>query len=37
VNTLVFQNELPEAKQYLRIMISAGVDAVIVQDVGIAD
>ncbi|MHC1765823.1 MAG: DUF3656 domain-containing protein [Verrucomicrobiia bacterium] len=35
LNTLVFQNELAEAEQYLRSMITAGVDAVIVQDVGI--
>src|SRR5436309_8651026 len=33
-NTLVFANELPEAEQYLRAMISAGVDAAIVQDIG---
>jgi U32 family peptidase len=35
LNTLVFQNELAEAERYLRSMIAAGVDAVIVQDVGI--
>ncbi|MDX2242294.1 MAG: DUF3656 domain-containing protein [Leptolyngbyaceae cyanobacterium bins.302] len=35
VNTLVFTGELPEAEQYLRSIIAAGVDAVIVQDVGI--
>src|SRR6478736_883775 len=34
-NTLVFQNEWPEAEQYVRTMIAAGVDAAIVQDVGI--
>src|SRR5881409_607528 len=34
-NTLTFQNEMAEAEQYLRAMISAGVDAAIVQDVGI--
>ncbi len=34
-NTLVFQNELAEAEQYLRSIIAAGVDAAIVQDVGI--
>lgn len=33
-NTLVFENELTEAEQYLRTMIAAGVDAAIVQDVG---
>jgi len=35
LNTLVFENELADAKKYLRAMIAAGVDAVIVQDVGI--
>ncbi len=35
-NTLVFANELDEAGQYLRAIIAAGVDAAIVQDVGIA-
>src|ERR1700678_509615 len=34
-NTLVFQNELADAEQYLRAIIAAGVDAAIVQDVGI--
>src|SRR5436190_2415943 len=34
-NTLVFQNEMAEAEQYLRAIITAGVDAAIVQDVGI--
>src|SRR5271170_4330852 len=34
-NTLVFQNEIAEAENYLRSIISAGVDAAIVQDVGI--
>jgi putative protease len=34
-NTLVFENELADAEKYLRAMISAGVDAVIVQDVGV--
>lgn len=34
-NTLVFQNELPEAEEYVRTIIAAGVDAAIVQDVGI--
>ena len=33
-NTLVFENEVAEAEQYLRTMIAAGVDAAIVQDVG---
>jgi U32 family peptidase len=35
LNTLVFPQELAEAEQYLRTMIAAGVDAAIVQDVGI--
>ncbi|WP_430686532.1 DUF3656 domain-containing U32 family peptidase [Leptolyngbya sp. AN02str] len=35
VNTLIFPDELAEAEQYLRSMIAAGVDAAIVQDVGI--
>src|SRR5665213_1676408 len=34
-NTLVFANEMDDAEQYLRTLISAGVDAAIVQDVGI--
>jgi putative protease len=34
-NTLVFANELAEAEDYLRSIIAAGVDAAIVQDVGI--
>ncbi|MDB6038405.1 MAG: yhbU [Verrucomicrobiales bacterium] len=34
-NTLVFANELSDAQEYLRSIISAGVDAAIVQDVGI--
>src|SRR6266705_3587926 len=34
-NTLVFENEMAEAEQYLRTMIAAGVDAAIVQDVGV--
>ena len=34
-NTLVFQNEIAEAENYLRSIIAAGVDAAIVQDVGI--
>jgi len=35
LNTLVFENELADAEKYLRSMMTAGVDAVIVQDVGI--
>src|ERR1041385_443022 len=34
-NTLVFENEMAQAEQYLRAVIAAGVDAAIVQDVGI--
>ena len=34
-NTLVFTDELPEAEDYLRSIIAAGVDAAIVQDIGI--
>src|SRR5258708_36100000 len=34
-NTLVFSNELHDAEDYLRAIIAAGVDAAIVQDVGI--
>jgi len=32
---LVFENEMAEAEEHLRAMIAAGVDAAIVQDVGI--
>jgi putative protease len=35
LNTLIFPQELPEAEQYLRSIIAAGVDAVIVQDIGL--
>src|SRR5216110_1414531 len=35
-NTLVFENEIAQAEQYACAMIAAGVDAAIVQDVGIA-
>ncbi|WP_438481849.1 DUF3656 domain-containing U32 family peptidase [Oleiharenicola lentus] len=34
-NTLVFANEIESAAEYLRAIIAAGVDAAIVQDVGI--
>ena len=34
-NTLVFEDEMLAAEQYLRTIIAAGVDAAIVQDVGI--
>jgi len=35
-NTLVFENEMAEAEEHLRAMITTGVDAVLIQDVGIA-
>ena len=35
LNTLVFENEFADAEKYLRTMMAAGVDAVLVQDVGI--
>jgi putative protease len=35
VNTLIFENELADAEHYLRSIIEAGVDAAIVQDVGV--
>jgi U32 family peptidase len=34
-NTLVFADEMTEAEAYLRTLISAGVDAAIVQDIGV--
>jgi len=34
-NTLIFENEIAAAENYLRAIIAAGVDAAIVQDVGI--
>src|SRR4051812_18422398 len=34
-NTLVFANELEQAEEYLRTIIASGVDAAIVQDIGI--
>ncbi len=34
-NTLVFENEITDATDYLRAIIATGVDAAIVQDVGI--
>jgi putative protease len=34
-NILVFQNELADAEKYLRSIIAAGVDAAIVQDIGV--
>ncbi|WP_445629965.1 DUF3656 domain-containing U32 family peptidase [Nostoc sp. DSM 114167] len=35
INTLIFPKELAQAQQYLRTIIAAGVDAAIVQDIGI--
>ena len=35
LNTLIFPRELAEAERYLRTVITAGVDAVIVQDIGL--
>jgi putative protease len=35
LNTLIFPQELTQAQQYLKTIISAGVDPVIVQDIGI--
>lgn len=35
LNTLIFPPELTEAQQYIRTIIAAGVDAAIVQDIGI--
>jgi putative protease len=35
-NTLIFTSELPAAEQQLRILEAAGVDAVIIQDIGLA-
>jgi U32 family peptidase len=37
LNTLIFQNELQSAEQYIRSIVAAGVDAAIVQDVGICN
>src|SRR5271167_4998679 len=34
-NTLVFEHELPEAARTIAVVAQAGVDALIVQDVGI--
>jgi U32 family peptidase len=34
-NTLVFEDEMADAERYLRTLVAAGVDAAIVQDVGI--
>ena len=34
-NVLVFSNEIAEAADYIRTLVAAGVDAVIVQDVGL--
>ena len=34
-NTLIFENEMVAAEEYLRAIIAAGVDAAIVQDIGV--
>ena len=34
-NILVFEKEMAEATQYVRAMVAAGVDAAVVQDVGV--
>ncbi len=34
-NVLVFSNELADAAEYIRTLITAGIDAVIVQDIGL--
>jgi putative protease len=36
MNTLIFTKELPDAERQLRLLEAAGVDAIIVQDVGLA-
>jgi len=36
MNTLIFTGELPDAERQLRLLEAAGVDAIIVQDVGLA-
>ena len=36
-NTLIFSDELPAATDYIKAIAAAGVDAVIVQDLGVAD
>ena len=36
LNTLAFPSELPEVESLIRIMATAGVDAVLVQDIGVA-
>lgn len=35
-NTLIFSDELPEAVSFIQAIVQAGVDAVIVQDLGVA-
>jgi putative protease len=36
VNTLVFPSELPALEEHIRLIAAAGVDAVLVQDIGVA-
>jgi putative protease len=36
-NTLIFSDELPDAVEFIKVIAAAGVDAVIVQDLGLAN
>src|SRR5438445_11925202 len=36
LNTLIFSDELEEVARYVRVIVEAGADAVIVQDIGLA-
>ena len=36
LNTLAFPNELPEVERLIRIIAASGIDAVLVQDIGVA-
>ncbi len=37
VNTLIFESEIPEFKKYIDFLASVGADALILQDIGMAD
>lgn len=37
LNTLVFTDELPKLEEHVRHLVDAGVDAVLVQDLGVAN
>ncbi len=37
LNTLVFTDELPRLEEHVRLLVGAGVDAVLVQDLGVAN